>query len=97
VTPAASWSPADYYLASRAARRAWERTDSQLTLGLGETDAGTAGQVASVSPSPPSPTAAGTARTAMPPHSGKAGSTPTTTETTANHPQEARGRLQEGA
>ena len=32
MTPVASWSPADYYQASRAARRAWERTQPQMQL-----------------------------------------------------------------
>ena len=32
MTPAASWSPADYFRASRGARAAWERTDQQLSI-----------------------------------------------------------------
>lgn len=40
MTPAASWSPADYYTASRAARRAFEAQDQQLSLGLDEADRG---------------------------------------------------------
>lgn len=38
MTPVASWSPADYYRATRAARRAWQATDQQLALGLEEVD-----------------------------------------------------------
>jgi hypothetical protein len=55
VTPAAAWSPADYFAASRRARRAWERTDSQLTFGLDEADEGTPFWGASVSSSPDGP------------------------------------------
>jgi hypothetical protein len=59
MTPAAHWSPDDYYRASRAARAAWEATQPQLVIGLGETDGpGTTSLVgSSVSPSPPSPNA----------------------------------------
>ena len=32
MTPVASWSPADYYRASRAARRACERSAEQLQI-----------------------------------------------------------------
>ena len=32
MTPAAHWSPDDYYRASRNARAAWERQDHQLSI-----------------------------------------------------------------
>lgn len=95
MTPAACWTPHDYYTASRRARRAWEETDSQLTFGLGETDAGTADPVASVSPSPPSPQPTPHVDGTPSSWEGKAGSTPTTTEASANQSTE-RARLQEG-
>ena len=32
MVPAASWSPEDYYIASRAARAAWDKQDHQLSI-----------------------------------------------------------------
>ena len=86
MTPAASWSPADYFRASRGARAAWERTDQQLSIlsdcpalallgGLVEADAGTPSSGASVSTSPSSPAEPRAAYETSP--AGKAGSTPT--------------------
>jgi hypothetical protein len=85
LTPAAHWSPDDYYRASRQARAAWEATQPQLVIGLGEDDGpGTTSLVgASSSPNPPSPNAdAATPRSSDPsPRGGEGGfETPTTRE-----------------
>lgn len=56
MTPATGWTEAAYYRASRAARAAWERTDSQLTIGgLDEADTGAVGLVEPAAPPPVSP------------------------------------------
>ena len=68
MVPAASWSPEDYYRASRRARDAWQATDQQLSIlsdspslallgALGAADTGTAssGGVGSTERVPPCP------------------------------------------
>ena len=68
MTPAGSWSPEDYYRASRRARDAWQATDHQLSIlsdctalanlgALGAADTGTAssGGVGSTERVPPCP------------------------------------------
>lgn len=68
MTPVASWSPQDYYTASRHARRAWLATQPQLVMEgvLDAADTGTPlpGSVGSIErvPNPTSPLPRGRAR-----------------------------------